>query len=99
MVRSRITPYYPLGNGKTKRLNQTLLSMLRTLPEHQKCRWKDSLNKVIHACKCTRHEATEFFPYYLFFRRSKGLPIDLMFGIKPASCTDYQTMSENEKQP
>lgn len=97
MVRSRMTPYHPLGNGKTKRLNQTLLSMLHTLPEHQKCRWRESLNKVIHTYKCTRHEATGFSPYYLFFRRSKRLIFCLESS--PLLAHTIQLMSENEKQP
>ena len=73
-------PLPPQGNGNTERLNQTLLSMLRTLPEHKKSRWKDSLNKV---------EATGFSPYFLLSGRPPRLPIDLIFGIKPASCSNY----------
>ena len=86
MVRSRTTLYHAEGNGKTERFNRTLL---RISPEHQKSRWNDSFNKVIHAYNCTRHEATGFSPYLPLCRRSPRLPIDQLFGTKPFSTTDY----------
>ena len=64
-----------------ERFNGTLLSILRTLPENQKSRWKDSLNKVVHAFNCTRNDVTGFSPFYLLFGGSPCLPVDLMFGL------------------
>ena len=60
-----------------ERFNWILFSVLRTLRENKKERWKYSLNKVVHAYNCTRNNVTGFSPFYLLFGRSLRLPFNL----------------------
>ena len=79
IIRSCMSPYHPEGNGQVERFNATLLSMLRTLPEHHETKWASHVSKLVHAYNATRNEATGFSPFYLLFGRELALPIDTIF--------------------
>lgn len=77
--KSRTTPYHPMGNGSCERMNQSLIRMLGTLPEHKKKNWPKFLGMLVLAYNGTPHESTGFPPYYLMFGRQCRLPVDCLF--------------------
>ena len=76
--RLRTTPYHLQTNGQTERLNQTILAMLKTLPDHHETQWKNHVNKLVHAYNYTKHSSAGYSPYHLMLGRVPHLPIDLI---------------------
>ena len=70
----RTTSYRPEGNGSCERFNQTLISMLGTLPEEFKVEWTNHVNTLTYAYNCMRSNVTGFSPYYLLYGRHPLLP-------------------------
>ena len=80
----RTSGYHPQMNGQCKGFNATLINMLGTLPEKPKSTWREQVPTLVHACKCTRNNATGFSPYYLTFGHKPSLPINLNCGTNTA---------------
>lgn len=95
VVKSRTTPYHPMGNGMCERFNRTLLDMLGTLPIHMKPNWKSHVMPLVYAYNCIRHESTGHAPFFLMFGRCPRLPIDLAFGLD--SCARSKSLTKYVK--
>ena len=71
--------------------------MLRTLPEEKKSKWKDYVNKVVHAYNCTPHASTGFSPFYLLYGRTPRLPVDLIIGRDTEGATNQRDFAKRWK--
>ena len=80
-AKTRTTPYHPMGNGMCERFNKTLLNMLGTLQEKEKCDWKSHLPALTHAYNAAEHASTGYPPFYLMYGRQPRLAIDALLGI------------------
>ena len=93
----RTTPYRPEGNGSCERFNQTLISMLGTLPKEFKVEWTNHVSTLTYAYNCTRSNATGFSPYYLLYSRHPLLPIDNEFGVMTPDLSEAVTLKYVKK--
>ena len=80
-AKTHTTPYHPMGNGMCERFNKTLLNMLGTLQEKEKCDWKSHLPALTHAYIAAEHASTGYPPFYLMYGRQPRLAIDALLGI------------------
>ena len=75
--KTRNTPYRPQANRKCKKVNRTLISMLRRAVQKRPYDWEPLLSPLLQAYRSTIFKATGFTPYRLTFGREMRLPIDL----------------------
>ena len=80
-----------MGNGQCERFNRILLEMLGTLEPRQKSDWRSYVAPLVHTYNCTKHETTQFSPYFLLFGREPRMAIDLL--LPPNSADPVPTYS------
>lgn len=70
--KSRITPCHPMGDGLVKRMNRSLLSLLRTYTEREGD-WEEHLQLFLYLYRSTKHAGLVLSPY------------EVLFGVNPPS--------------
>ena len=74
------TPYHPQGDGQCeRRMNRTIISMLKALQAKEKSSWHKQLSKLAYAYNCTVHKSTGYSPHFLMFGREARMPVDAVF--------------------
>ena len=88
------SPYHPKTNRQCEHFNATLLNMLGTLPTYAKKHWQEWITTLTHVYNCTVSSVTGFSPYFLMFRWTPKIPLDIEMGVtlidqEPASYQNY----------
>ena len=60
------TKYHSQCNRKVERINQSIISMLKTLESTEKKSSKNHINKLVHTYNCTKNSSTGYAPYFFF---------------------------------
>lgn len=92
----KTTPYHPQTNAQTKRVNGTLVSILRKTVLDSKRDWDVKLTATLWAYTSTFKVTTQAIPFSLVFRIKASLPIEFevkSLGIAMSSrLTDKQSL-------
>ena len=87
----RTAPYHLICNSMIECLNSTVIQMLCTLPENLKYKSKDSRNKLMYACNCTKHRVTRYRSYFLLFGKKSNCQLILyLANIKNQLVNNFQ---------
>ena len=80
--KTRTTTYHPELDGLAKRLNKTLVSMLRSCVDENQKDWDVLLPKILLGYRSRVHTTTGFSPFSLIYGREAMLPIDIVWWFK-----------------
>jgi hypothetical protein len=72
----KTTPYHPQTNGQTKRVNQTLIRILRKIVTESKRDWDIKLTAALWAYRTTYKVTTRATPFSLMYGMEAILPIE-----------------------
>ena len=65
VTKSRTTPYHPMGDELVKKMNRSLLNLLRTFT--QKGDWEQHLQLLLYIYHTNKHSFTGLSPYEVVF--------------------------------
>ncbi len=82
-----------MGNEGTEEFNQTLGSMLRSLPLKEKHKWPQQIQTLTFAYYASEYETPEYAPFQLMSGWIPRLPVDMMFKqvLRDRMVVDYKS--------
>ena len=72
------TPYHPMSNGKSERLNKTLKEMLARMVNGKRGDWEERLGEALMAHRNSVSGVTGYTPFFLTYGRRGRLPLTRM---------------------